>query len=165
MKLSLKMEWALEQLRNAAVRVTPVRERVLAFLAEHDVPATLHEISSSEGLAGCFDDATVYRTLVLFVELDIVRQFQFRDRAISFLINTPGECIGFLVCRACGTVQRVPHSDEIRSLEEEMAERYGYRGITHELELYGVCPRCEGQQGTGTKPTKLLTGMRLRRGA
>jgi Fe2+ or Zn2+ uptake regulation protein len=125
MKLSLKMEWALEQLRHAAVRVTPVREQVLAFLAHHDVPATLQEISSSEGLAGCFDDATVYRTLVLFVELDIVRQFQFRDRAISFLINTPGECVGFLVCRGCGAVQRVPHSDEIRSLEEEMAERYG----------------------------------------
>jgi Fe2+ or Zn2+ uptake regulation protein len=81
------------------------------------------------------------------------------------LSSYPGECIGFLVCRACGAVQRVPHSDEIRSLEEEMAERYGYRGITHELELYGVCPQCEGQQGTGTKPTKLLTGMRLRRGA
>jgi Fur family transcriptional regulator, ferric uptake regulator len=159
MKLSLKMEWALEQLRSAGVRVTPVRERVLAYLAQ-DVPATLQEISGSEGLAGFFDDATVYRTLVLLVEMEVARQFQFRDRAISFLINTPGECVGFLVCRSCGAVHRVPHSDEIRSLEEEMADRYGYRGITHELELYGVCPQCDAQNATGLKPTKLLSGMR-----
>lgn len=164
MKFSLTMEWALKQLRGTGVRVTSVRERVLAHLAEQDVPATLHEISSSEGIAGCFDDATVYRTLVLFVEIGVARQFQFRDRAISFLINTPGECAGFLVCRSCGVVQPVPHSDGMRALEEEIADRYGYRGITHEIELYGVCPQCEPQSETGTKPTKMLSGMRLRRG-
>jgi Fe2+ or Zn2+ uptake regulation protein len=164
MKLSLKRAWALEQLRNAQVRITPVREQVLAFLAEHDVPATLQEISSSEQLAGAFDDATVYRTLVLFVELEIARQFQFRDRSISFLLNAPGECVGFLICRSCGAVQRVPHSDEITSLEEDVATRYGFSGITHELEMYGVCPECQGATSQMNKPNKMLSGMRLRRG-
>jgi Fe2+ or Zn2+ uptake regulation protein len=164
MKLSLKMEWTLEQLQKANVRVTPVREKVLEFLAEQEVPATLQEISKSPELGQAFDDATVYRTLVLLVELEIARQFQFRNRALSFLLNRPGECVGFLVCRCCGAIERVEHSDELRLLEEDLSTRLGYSGITHALELYGVCPRCQEEISSATKPNKLISGMRLRRG-
>lgn len=163
MKLSLG--WALGRLHDANVRVTPVRERVIECLAAHDVPLTLHEISQSGALRGVFDAATIYRTVVLLVELEIVRQFRFRDRAISFLLNTPGECFGFLICRGCGAIQRIPHGDQIQSMEEEAATRHGFSAVTHELELYGLCPECQTvtSNSLAFKPTKLLSGMRLRR--
>jgi Fur family peroxide stress response transcriptional regulator len=158
-----RRSWALEQLRRAQVRVTPVREKVVDFLAPLRVPATLNEITHSAELAGQFDDATVYRTLVLFVELEVVRQIQPQGRATHFLLNMPGECFSFLVCRGCGAITPLSHGEELHRVEKQTATLHGYTGITHELELYGVCPNCQERTEAGSKPTKLISGLRLRR--
>jgi len=157
-----KLKWALEHLRRSHVRVTPVRERVLRFLAHRAVPATLNDISGGSELAQQFDDATVYRTLVLLVELEVARQLQFRDRSTCFVLNVPGECFSFLVCRCCGAITPIPHGEEMHILEEQMTALHGYTGLTHELELYGICPACQEHTHTCGKPSKLLPGLRLR---
>jgi Fur family transcriptional regulator, peroxide stress response regulator len=162
MKRPERSEWALAQLRRSQVRITPVREKVLAFLARQAVPATLNEISGSEELARQFDDATVYRTLVLFLELEIARQVQFQGRQAHFLLNAPGECFSFLLCRCCGAITPLAHGEEMHSLERQMSELHGYTDLTHELELYGTCPNCQEHTQTCCKPTKLLSGVRLR---
>ena len=159
---SLKIDWALDKLRKAQVRLTPVRERVLAFLARMPVPTTLQGIGSSEELANQFDDATVYRTLVLFVELEIVRQLQFQGRQTHFLLNTPGECFSFLICRCCGSITRIPHGAAIHKLEHEMSALHGFTNMTHELELFRTCPACQEHEHSCQKPTKLFPGLRLR---
>jgi Fe2+ or Zn2+ uptake regulation protein len=161
MKPNEKLNWALEKLRRGEVRLTPVRERVLKFLARGEAPATLHEISGSKELSQQFDDATVYRTLVLLVELEVARQFQFRDRATCFVLNLPGECFTFLLCRCCGTITRIQHGHGISTVEEDVAGRYGYRSLTHQLEIYGVCPECY-EHTSACKPSKWLPGLRLR---
>jgi Fe2+ or Zn2+ uptake regulation protein len=161
MNLHSKFDWAVEQLRNSHVRMTPVREKVLGYLARCEAPSTLHEVSTSAELAQQFDDATVYRTLVLLVELEVARQFQFRDRATCFVLNMPGECFSYLLCRCCGTITRIPHPKEVSSLEKQMAALHGYSGVTHQLELHGVCPDCQ-EHTSICKPSKLLPGLRLR---
>lgn len=162
MTIASRYDWAVEQLRRANARLTPVREKVLAFLARRAVPATLHEINASDELARHFDDATVYRTLVLLAELDIVRQFQLRDRATCFVLNMPNECFGFLVCRCCGTITPLPPDKVFRALERQVAALHRYTKLTHELELYGVCPACQQHTQACSKPSKLVPGLRLR---
>jgi Fe2+ or Zn2+ uptake regulation protein len=162
MNAPAKLDWAIQQLRHAHVRVTPVRERVLKFLAHRAVPATLNEISGSGEIAGQFDDATVYRTLVLLVELEVARQLQFRDRAACFVLNVPGECFSFLVCRCCGVITPIPQAEELHRLGEQFGAQHGYAGLTHELEIFGVCPRCQEHTQTCAKPSKFLPGLRLR---
>ena len=162
MNAPAKLDWALQQLRHSRVRMTPVRERVLRFLAHRAVPATLNEISGSEEMAGQFDDATVYRTLVLLVELEVARQLQLRDRATCFVLNVPGECFSFLICRCCGEITPILHGEEIHALEEQVTEEHGYTGLTHELEIFGVCPPCQEHTHTCTKPNKFVSGLRLR---
>jgi Fe2+ or Zn2+ uptake regulation protein len=161
MNLNSKYDWALDQLKHAQVRLTPVREKVLGFLARQTVPVTLHDISMSEDLVGQFDDATVYRTLVLLVELEVARQLQFHGRSACFVMNVPGECFSFLVCRCCGAITRIPHGEQLHSLEQQIEKLHDYKGITHELELYGVCPTCQGHTSSCCKPNKLLPGLRL----
>ncbi len=157
-----RLDWALGRLREFQVRLTPVRELVLRHLANHPAPVTLNEISASEELAGQFDDATVYRTLVLLVELEVARQLHFRDRATCFVLNLPGECFSFLVCRCCGTLTSLLHSESLRALEEEISALHGYQSLKHELELSGICPRCQQHTQSCVKPSKLLPGLRLR---
>lgn len=162
MTMTSKLEWAMTQLRSSQVRLTAVREKVLAYLARTDAPANLPDISASEELHDQFDHATVYRTLVLLVELEIVRQLQFQGRQTHFLLNTPGECFSFLLCRCCGSIKTIPHGEELHRLEKQMGLLHGYSNLTHELELYGTCPICQHHQQACCKPTKLVSGLRLR---
>jgi len=157
-----RLAWAMKNLRSAQVRVTPVREDVLKFMADQTLPATLAQIGPSPLLAGRFDDATIYRTLVLFVELDVVRQIQLQGRQAHFLLNMPGSCSTFLVCRCCGVVTPVAHPHTLCELEKHIAASHGYSAVTHNLELYGVCPDCHRHTQHCCKPSKLIPGLRLR---
>jgi Fe2+ or Zn2+ uptake regulation protein len=157
-----RLDWALNELRRAQVRLTPVREKVLRCLANRDIPAALSDLNADPALAGQFDEATVYRTLVLFVELEVARQIQPHGRAAHFLLNTPGECFSFLICRCCGTITRIEHTPELHEMEHRAAAAHGYAQVSHELELYGVCPRCQKHTETCCKPSKLIPGLRLR---
>lgn len=80
--------------------------------------------------------ATVYRTVRLLEEAEILERHDFGDGRARYEeasedhhdhlidINT-GQVIEF-------------HSEEIEALQREIARRYGYRLVGHRLELYGV---------------------------
>jgi Fe2+ or Zn2+ uptake regulation protein len=161
MNRSDKLDWALAQLHRSQVRLTPVREKVLAFLARTTLPATLNDLSASGDLAGQFDDTTVYRTLVLLLELEIVRQVQLQGRQAHFLLNAPGECSTFLVCRCCGAMAPVPHPHALSELEAQVGLEHGFAALTHDLVLYGNCPTCHEHTRFCSKPAKLIPGLRL----
>lgn len=154
-------EWALERLRGAQVRLTPVRRLVVEQLSRQAVPQTLGQLYQCEELAGKFDDATVYRTLVLLVELELVRQVQLQGRQTHFVLNMPGECSTFLVCRCCGTITPVNHGAAVHEMEQRIEKVYGYRAVTHNLELFGICPSCRDHKDDCAKPSKLVPGLRL----
>ncbi len=151
-----RRDWALERLRLAQVRLTPVRRLALDLLASQNVPQTLGQLCQHETMAGHFDDATVYRTLVLLVELEVVRQIQLQGRQTHFILNPPGECSTFLVCRCCGTITPVNHGAAVHEMEKRIELAHGYRAVTHNLELFGICPSCHDHQHDCAKPSKLV---------
>lgn len=158
----VRHSWALSQLRRFQVRITPVRQRVLECLSRRNIPVSLAEISHGSELANQFDDATVYRTLVLLVELEVVRQIPLQGRIAYFMLNMPGECFTFLICRSCGAITPVSHPPELALFEKEVQAVHGYANLVHELELHGICPNCQKANKESHKPTKLLPGLRLR---
>lgn len=151
-----RLTWASAELRRLQVRTTPVRERLLECLARQTLPMTLGALGSQPGICDQFDEATIYRTLVLFEELEVVRQIRPQGRSAHFLLNAPGECFSFLICRCCGAITRVAHLAELQTLESRAAAAHGFTQVSHELELYGVCPRCQKHTEACCKPTKLM---------
>ena len=65
--------WAISSCRKAGMRLTPAREAILSFLAQRRTPASLEMISQAEGVRGQCDATTVYRTLMLFKDAELVR--------------------------------------------------------------------------------------------
>lgn len=71
---------------------------------------------------------------------------------IDSLIGPDGEAIyrrcesrdhhHHLLCRSCGLAVEVA-SDEIESWAERMSDSHGFRDVSHTLELYGLCARCQ----------------------
>ncbi|MBW7852308.1 MAG: transcriptional repressor [Rhodospirillales bacterium] len=92
--------------------------------------------------------ATVYRTVRLFEEADILERHDFGDGRARYE-EAPSNHHDHLIDVNSGKVIEF-QSDEIEALQREIARRYGYRLIGHRLELYGV-PLQQDDAGKASK--------------
>jgi Fur family ferric uptake transcriptional regulator len=146
---------ALQSCRGAQLRLTRPREKVLRLLSEHRRPVSIEMVMRSDKFAGTCSETTVYRTLMLFREIDLVRQINLPTKTSYFILNLPGEPCDFLVCRHCGCVQELQPLTAVLRLEEEIAAQSGFKSLYHELELYGICPACQAARRYTAPATKL----------
>ena len=80
--------------------------------------------------------ATVYRTLRLFEEANILERHEFRSGRARYE-EAPEEHHDHLIDVQSGRVLEF-QDQEIETLQRKVAERLGYRLIDHRLELYAV---------------------------
>lgn len=137
------------------MRITPVREAILCFLARHRMPASLEMVSLADGVKGKCNSTTVYRTLMMFKEAELVRLVPTPQKASCFVLNVPDEMANFLICRQCGCVAELPlphaMSDEIKRL----ASARGFSRAPQECEIHGLCGSCQMERSTHVPPSKL----------
>jgi Fur family transcriptional regulator, ferric uptake regulator len=138
-----RLTWAQAKCRTAQVRLTPIREKILAVLAERRIPMSLEAVAQTEGIHGKCDAATVYRAMMLFKEVGVVRQVILTNKSSYFVLNQPGESTQFLICRRCGTLTELPEGGEIAQVQGEVAQRSGYSQLEHEVVFFGLCPHCQ----------------------
>jgi Fe2+ or Zn2+ uptake regulation protein len=137
-----RRRWATDRCKSLPLRLTPVRERILDFLARQHLPVTLEAVAQASGLGGRWNPATVYRSLMLFVDAQVVRQFRLHSKFSYFVLNAPGEGFLYLVCTRCGSLAGRPLSANARSVVREVNTAYGFSATEQELALFGLCPAC-----------------------
>lgn len=128
----------IEQLcQDKGLRMTDQRRviaRVLSDSADHPDVETVYqrasEIDPGIGLA------TVYRTLRLFEEANILERHDFGDGRARYE-EVPEEHHDHLIDVSSGEVIEFQNA-EIEALQKRVAEELGYRLVDHRLELYGV---------------------------
>ena len=125
------------------MRLTPIREKILAFLAAQRIPVSLDAIMRTDNIRGSCDAATGYRTLMLLCELEVVRQVGLPHKMSYFVLNVPGESAHFLICRSCGAISELPASESIAALKDAVTKTQGYARIYHEVVFFGICPICQ----------------------
>lgn len=152
--------WALQICLQAKMRLTPIREKILAYLAAQRVPASLEAVIQAQGIRGSCDVATAYRTLMLFRQLEVIRQVSLPNKISYFVLNVPSESSHFLVCRCCGAIGELPESETITTLEQDIASVQGYSRLYHELVFFGICPTCQ-KHAPGVVCAKVQPRMRL----
>jgi len=138
-----RLACALRLCERAQLRMTPARQSILACLARSRTPTNLDTITQADEIRGQCDATTVYRTLMLLKELDVVRQVSVRHRVRYFVLNVPGEPHDYLICRCCGSIVGLPHLQTVHDLERKVVTSMGYAGVYHELEIHGICPKCQ----------------------
>lgn len=104
---------------------------------------SLESVVQADGIRGCCNATTAYRTLMLFKELEVIRQVGLPNKVTYFVINVPDESSHFLVCRCCGQITELPVKESIVAWEHEVAVSRGYDRLYGELELFGICPSCQ----------------------
>lgn len=137
-------------------RMTAGRKAILGILAkspEHlsaeDIYRKIHSTNPSVGLS------TVYRTLDLLVNKNMVSKFDFGDGRARFeLLEGPRgpHHHHHLVCTGCSSI--VDYSDFFKEelsfhqrIERKLARKYNFKITNHLVQYYGLCDACnEGSQ-------------------
>lgn len=128
--------------REAGLRRTKALEELITTLLEKNRPMTLAELAASSRMAEQCDKATVFRLLQRLAGHGIVRRLGLHERAAYFTLLVPEKHSDYLICTRCGRIEAIQAPCPVHQLEEEIREKTGYRNLYHELEFFGVCPKC-----------------------
>lgn len=129
-----------DTLQQNGYSVTRTRQRVFGAL-EHQEPQTMNEIITS--LAGVVDRASVYRTIALFEQLGIVQRLQIGWKYKIELSDRFSHHHHHLTCIVCGAIVALREDLLLEANLRGIALDYQYKPVAHQLEIQGVCPKCQ----------------------
>jgi Fur family transcriptional regulator, ferric uptake regulator len=126
-------------LKEAGYSVTTARRSVFNALY-HAEPQTMAELIKKVSPAS--DRASVYRTIVLFEKLGIVQRLQIGWKYKLELSDAFAAHHHHLTCVNCGKIVPLQESTELEKHIEQAATLRGFKPLTHQLEISGLCPDC-----------------------
>lgn len=85
---------------------------------------------------------TVYRTLKLLTDAGLAREVRFGDNKTYYEHHYNHEHHDHMICTDCGRVIEF-FSPDIEALQDEMADKFGFRPTHHSLRLWGICKDCQ----------------------
>lgn len=89
--------------------------------------------------------ATVYRTLDLFTQMDLLKKLDFDDGCSRYELNdrdNEGHFHHHLICLGCGKVWEC-EDDLLETLETILEKRLHFHTVDHQLKVYGYCEECQ----------------------
>ncbi len=128
--------------RSEGLRRTKALEELLTTLLESDRPMTLAELAESPRLSNQCDKATVFRLLQRLADKGILRRLGLHERAAYFALLLPNQHRDYLICTECGSIEPINAPCPVHELEKEIKFTTGYKNLYHELEFFGICPKC-----------------------
>ena len=126
-------------------RVTAPRRALAGLIAAHDGHFSAEDLleESRRGALG-LGRATIYRGLDTLTALGLVERLDLPNGAHAFVACEPSrEHHHHVVCSACGRSEPVEDCG-MAAVVGEVGRRTGYRIDTHRIELFGICPACQG---------------------
>ncbi len=120
---------------NAGVKMTSQRRTILQVLeAAVDHPSVDEVYRRAKDIDTSISIATVYRTLSLFDEMNIVQRHDFNQTFARFEVNL--EHHHHLIDVGTGEVVEF-QNEALEILKAKIADELGYELVDHRLELYG----------------------------
>lgn len=128
------------RLKSRRIQSTPQRRAIWEFYSSHPRGITISEAIDALRVAG-IGQATVYRTTFLFQDIGLLHRIQMPDGQVCF-VASKSEHSHPLICRLCRDVVEFDTCD-LSVLEKLLNTQTGYEIEGHQLEVYGICPKCK----------------------
>lgn len=132
-----------EHIQASGLRRTGQRDLILEIflsteehLTSDDLYLLVHRKDPSVG------HTTVYRTLKLLTEAGLAREVRFGDNKTYYEHHYNHDHHDHMICTECGKVIEF-FSADIESLQDEMADKFGFKPTHHSLRMWGVCAECQ----------------------
>jgi Fur family peroxide stress response transcriptional regulator len=129
-----------DKLREAGLKATPIRIRLLEILEHAEKPMTFSEIVEGFGKKG-IDQVTLYRALDAFSEKELIREMHLASATPYYELITDEH--HHIVCNNCGRIEDFSLA-ECDALERSVLRKSKAFGQInrHSIELYGICKKC-----------------------
>ena len=129
---------SIARLADTGHRLTATRRAVLDAIARSPRPFTIEELSARLPHIG---RATVFRTVKLLSELELVCRLPLEDGGVRYQRSGSGEHHHHLICGGCGAVAEFSDPALDDAIERNAAVA-GFALDAHSAELYGRCASC-----------------------
>ena len=144
--MPIDMEAVRAKFQEKNYKFTPQRQLIIgAFAKNNDCHLSAEEVyvivkqeTPDIGLA------TVYRTLELLSELNVLKKMDFGDGRSRYEISEANASHHHhhLICLSCNTVKEF-EDDLLDTLEEAIARKSKFTIVDHQLKFYGYCCDCQ----------------------
>ena len=145
--MQVMMQRMKDKIKDKKCKMTSQRQVILRAFVESDIRhmnaeevfELVKKMSPDIGLA------TVYRTLDLFTEMDLLKKLDFDDGCSRYELNdrdNEGHFHHHLICLGCGKVWEC-QDDLLETLESILQKRLHFHTVDHQLKVYGYCEECE----------------------
>tara|TARA_B100001248_G_scaffold110925_1_gene82821 strand:+ start:237 stop:653 length:417 start_codon:yes stop_codon:yes gene_type:complete len=128
----------LDKINKLGLKMTDQRRTIVKVLSESndhpDVELVYQRVSKIDSKIGI---ATVYRTIKLFEENNIIEKHDFKQDGRFRYEQVPEEHHDHLIDVKNDKVIEF-QNDDIEKLQKKVAEELGYKLVDHRLELYAV---------------------------
>jgi Fur family ferric uptake transcriptional regulator len=128
----------IEQLcQDKGLKMTEQRRIIARVLSEsHDHPDVELLYQRASAVDPNISIATVYRTVRLFEEANILERHEFGDGRARYEDAQKAHHDHMIDLKSGRIIEF--HNEEIEALQRKVAEKLGYRLVDHRLELYGI---------------------------
>ena len=145
--MNVMMKRMKDKIKDKKYKMTSQRQVILKAFVE----SPIRHMSAEEvfelvkKMAPDIGLATVYRTLDLFTEMDLLKKLDFDDGCSRYELNdrdNKGHFHHHLICLGCGKVWEC-QDDLLETLESILQKQLHFHTVDHQLKVYGYCEECE----------------------
>ena len=133
----------LSKLKKDGHRITKLRRSIIYFFFKNKKPSSFSDINlflEQESIK--VNKTTIYRELYFLKKESIINEVQFfGERAKRHEISY-GEHHHHLRCISCNNIKDIVLKDDLKSQEEEINKKMGFKVLEHSLEFSGICSKC-----------------------
>lgn len=131
-------------LKNNNLKYTKQREIILECLynnADHLTPELLHDLIQEKFPDIKIGIATVYRTLSLLEDSNMVTSLSFGAAGKKYELDNKHHH-DHMICTECNDIIEF-FNDNIERLQEEVANENNFKISSHTMQIYGICQSCQ----------------------
>ncbi len=139
-------------LKKSNLKFTIQREIILETLYnsnEHLTPEALHQLIQKQHPNLKIGIATVYRTLALLEESNVVTSLSFGAQGKKYELGAK-EHHDHLICLECGQITEFV-DEAIEKRQHAITHELGFKMLDHSMQIYGICKKCQEKKLTTEK--------------
>lgn len=131
----------VEELKSHGIRVTPQRAIILDAMEDMAGHFTAEDVYAAvQKVSAYINIATVYRTLDLLKELEIITDADMGGGAMHYALRTHGPH-HHAICRTCGRSFEFPHT-LLEPAIDRLNDEFDFVADAHHVVIFGWCTCC-----------------------
>ena len=137
------LEEIIQKLKQAGFRITAIRKAVAYAIFKSKKPLAyfdIQKILSKNKISA--NKATIYRELAFLKEQKIIRELQLIGESKYYELMPKGHH-HHVICQNCQIIDHVELEKDLKNEEAIILKNIKFKILTHSLEFYGLCQKCQ----------------------